>query len=344
MVRVGGEKTLPAFFALENVWLREHKKSGGTMKEILKVSVQTGDWYDELFGGDAGADEAFAFIRSCGFDTVDYNIDHTLPGNKINDGTLNDYYDASVEELLERYRPVKEALEKNGVSLGQAHAPFPMYVDGREDVNEYLIKMVEKELAVMQYLGCPALVVHPYSSADKQHEKEVNLAMYRKLMPAAKKYGVKVCLENMFREINGRCVAAACGTAEEACWYLDTLNREAGEDVFGYCFDVGHANLCSRDIHQELLTLGHRLTILHIHDNDGFYDLHQIPYTQKNDWGRRTWTDWEGFVSALKEINYQGTLNFETYAGLKNIPSELIPIMLKLVYEIGSYFRKKITE
>lgn len=310
----------------------------------LSVSVQTGDWYDELFGGDKGAEQAFAFIKSCGIDTLDYNIDHTLPGDLINSGKLNDFYDASVEELLEHYRPVKEAKERHGISFGQAHAPFPVYVDGREEENEYLMQMVEKELAIMQYLGCPALVVHPYCSEDKQHEKEVNLAIYRRLMPAAKKYGVKVCLENMFRVINGRCVAAACGTAEEACWYLDTLNEEAGEEVFGYCFDVGHANLCSRDIHQELLTLGHRLTILHIHDNDGFYDLHQIPYTQKHDWGRITWTDWEGFVSALKEIDYQGTLNFETYAGLKGIPQELFPAMLKLVAEIGQYFRKRIIE
>jgi hypothetical protein len=49
-------------------------------------------------------------------------------------------------------------------------------------------------------------------------------------------------------------------------------------------------------------------------------------------------------VTALKEINYQGTLNFETYAGLKGIPQELFPAMLKLVAEIGQYFRKRIIE
>lgn len=311
------------------------------MNEGLKVSVQTGDWYDELFGGDERADEAFHFIRECGFDTLDYNLDHTLPGNKIVNGTLNNFYDADAEELLDRYRPVKEAMKRHGISFGQAHAPFPLYVEGSDAVNDYLIQMVEKECAICRYLECPALVVHPYSCQDKEKEKEINLAMYRKMIPAGKKYGVTLCLENMFRFENGHATAGACGEAAEACWYIDTLNEEAGEDIFGYCFDVGHANISSRNIRQELRTLGHRLTILHIHDNDGLSDLHQIPYTQHTSTSK-TCTDWEGFIEGLRDINYKGTLNFETFAALKNIPRELIPSMLKLAYEIGCYFKKRI--
>ena len=162
------------------------------------------------------------------------------------------------------------------------------------------------------------------------------------MIPAGKKYGVTLCLENMFRFENGHSIAAACGEASEACWYIDTLNAEAGEEIFGYCFDVGHANLSSRDIHQDILTLGHRLTILHIHDNDGAFDLHQIPYTQKHSWGQKTCTNWEGFIEALREINYKGTLNFETFAALIDVPKELYPAMLKLIYEIGDYFKKRI--
>lgn len=313
------------------------------MESKLKISVQTGDWYDELFDGDKGAESAFAFIKSCGFETLDYNLDHTLSGQQIIGGTLNDFYDASVEELLERYRSVKEAMNHHGISFGQAHAPFPLYVEGKDAVNDYLIQVVEKECAICQYLECPALVVHPYSCEDKEKEKEINLAMYRKMIPAGKKYGVKLCLENMFRFDNGHAVAGACGEASEACWYIDTLNEEAGEDIFGYCFDVGHANISSRNIRHELRTLGSRLTILHIHDNDGLWDLHLLPYTQHVN-NYRLSTDWNGFIEGLREIHYEGTLNFETFASLKHIPKELIPAMLRLAAEIGTYFKKKIEE
>ena len=313
------------------------------MDKELKVSVQTGDWYDELFDGDKRVDEAFQFIKSCGFDTLDYNLDHTLTPPEIVSRTLNTFYDADIEEILERYRPVKEAMERRGISLGQAHAPFPLHVEGADDINDYLIRMVEKECAICQYLGCPALVVHPYSCADKEKEKEINLAMYRKMIPAGKKYGITLCLENMFRSEGSHPVVGACADAQEACWYIDTLNEEAGEDIFGYCFDVGHANLSSRNIRHELRTLGHRLTILHIHDNDGLSDLHQIPYTQ-HPRQTKTGTDWEGFIEGLRDINYRGTLNFETFAALKNIPQEVVPSMLKLIYELGCYFKKRIEE
>lgn len=310
------------------------------MQNELRVSVQTGDWYDQLFQGDEHADEAFAFIRSCGIDTLDYNMDHTLPIQNICDGTLNTFYDASIEELLERYRPVKEAMERNGVSFGQTHAPFPTYVEGADEVNRYLIQVFEKECAILQYLGCPALVVHPFTCNDKEKEKEINLSLYRQLIPAAKKYGVKICLENMFQMPNGHGVVGACGDAAEACWYIDTLNAEAGEDVFGYCFDVGHANLCSRNLRNEIRMLGDRLTILHIHDNDGLDDLHLIPYTQKK--YRKNTTDWEGFLEGLRDINYRGTINFETFAGLYDVPKELIPSFLRLIADIGNYFKSRI--
>lgn len=267
-------------------------------------------------------------------------MDHTLPVKNICDGTLNTFYDATIEELLERYRPVKEALERNKVSFGQAHAPFPCYIDGADKVNSYLIQVFEKECAILQYLGCPALVVHPFSCKDKEKEKEVNLSMYRQLIPAAKKYGVKICLENMFQFPKGHGVVGACGDAAEACWYIDTLNAEAGADVFGYCLDIGHANLCGRNLRNEIRLLGNRLTILHIHDNEGLNDLHLIPYTQKAN-GRNT-TDWEGFLEGLRDIHYQGTLNFETFAGLYDVPKELIPSFLRLIADIGQYFKSRI--
>lgn len=312
------------------------------MGEKLKVSIQTGDWYDDLFGAEQGVDEAFAFVKACGFDTLDYNLDHNLNVWKKLKGEAEDFYDTDVEEILEKYRPVKEAMEKHGISIGQAHATFPLHVEERDDINDYLIMAVEKECAICHYLGCPALVVHPYSCADKEKEREINLSMYRKMIPAAKKYGVKLCLENMFRFNNGHGLNGACAEASEACWYIDTLNAEAGEELFGYCFDVGHANLLSRDLRQEIKTLGHRLTILHIHDNDGLHDLHQAPFTQN--FGGGNCTDWEGFLDGLREISYQGTLNFETFAAVKRMPKELVPAMLRWIYQVGEYFRKQLLE
>lgn len=264
------------------------------MSKNLMISTQSGDWYEDMFGGDSGADDAFKFIKECGFDAIDYNLEHTIRPGLIRKCELNDY----------------------------------------------LIMATEKLCAVCQYIGCPAIVLHPSSFTDKEKEHRINMDMYRKLIPAGKKYGVKLCLENMFMVLNGHVVAGACADAEAACRYIDELNAEAGEDIFGFCLDIGHANITSRNIRNDIRTLGHRLTILHIHDNDAQDDLHLIPYTQKC--GGEFYTDWEGVIDGLRDIGYRGVINFETFASLVGVPQELFPAILKFTSEIGNYFKNRI--
>lgn len=308
-----------------------------------KISVQTGDWYDELFGGDENPDKAFVFIKNCGFDAVDYNLDHTLSKEQIARRERAAFFDRTPEQLLEYYRPVKTAAEKAGIAFAQAHAPFPLYVEGDPAYNDYLVFVVERLLEVCRYLGCPALVVHPIKEADKAREWELNMAMYRKLIPAAKRTGVKICLENLWEQTGTHVVGRACADAAEACRYLDTLNELAGEDCFGFCFDVGHANLTARNIREDLKTLGRRLTVLHIHDNDGQLDRHRTPYSFSNGDKTLPSTDWEGFLAGLREAGYQGELNFETFGALKTMPQALYEPTLRYISAIGQYFQTRLS-
>ncbi|MBO5868507.1 MAG: sugar phosphate isomerase/epimerase, partial [Oscillospiraceae bacterium] len=184
-------------------------------------------------------------------------------------------------------------------------------------------------------------VVHPIIVRNRQEEWERNMQMYRSFIPAAKKYGVKICLENMFTTANCRKTGRACSNAADACRYIDALNAEAGEDVFGYCYDIGHATLTCQDIYEDIKLLGHRLTVLHIHENDTDKDLHQIPFMN-----RRTKyelnTNWEEFLQALKEIDYRGPLNLESAGSLTCIPTELIKPMLQFGAAVCGYFRQKL--
>lgn len=300
---------------------------------MLEICVQSGNWFKE-----EDPEASLRFIRECGFDCIDYNIDQFLPGSAINKGELTTFFDQSIEELLTYYATLKKAAEENHIKITQMHAPFPLYVSDKEDVNEYLLMVVDKCCAICQYLGCTALVVHPFSHADKEREKEINMQMYRKMIPSGKRYGVTLCLENMFTVYRGHITEGACADVAEVCWYIDTLNAEAGEEVFGYCFDVGHANLLGRNMCAFVKGLGKRLTILHIHDNDGSSDAHLIPYTQKVSGG----VNWDGFIEGLIDIGYQGTLSFETFNGIDRLPEEVRVEGLKLVSAIGRSFQKRI--
>jgi sugar phosphate isomerase/epimerase len=162
--------------------------------------------------------------------------------------------------------------------------------------------------------------------------------MYRRMIPFAKRYGVKLCLENLYSDFNGRPIEGCCADAAEACWYIDTLNAEAGEEIFGFCFDIGHANLVGRNVLEFIRTLGPRLTILHIHDNMGEKDSHLIPCTQWYPGG----VDWDSFIQGLKEIGYRGPLAFETFRGINLLPEDVHEEGLKLVSAIGRSFRRRI--
>ena len=296
---------------------------------MIRVGVQTAGWYSEK-----DIDGSIKFIKECGFNAIDFNIDHKLPGTKIQSGELTEFFNQDLEALYEFYRPLKEACEKYDVQIGQMHAPFPVWVKDMDAVNDYMIMVIEKICAICKYVGCPAFVVHPISRSTNEKEIETNLALYRRMIPGAKKYGVKICLENIFSRYKDHIIEGRCSDVRDACMYIDTLNAEAGEELFGFCLDVGHANLTAKNLYEYIKTLGHRLTILHIHDNDARTDLHQMPYTHT--------VNWEGFIEGLRTIDFRGTLGFETFRVMGTFPKEVHPSALRLISDIGWYFASRI--
>lgn len=240
----------------------------------LEIGVQSGNWYDEK-----RPEESIRFIKECGFEGIDYNINN-LFDDTFNKEQLTSIFDKSLDELYEYFTPLKKAAVENEIAFSQLHGIFPMYFYGEDARNQYILNVTEKMFAICRYLDCDLIVIHPWSGPDlhKDEEKEINLKMYRQLIPVAKKYGITICLENLFKHYDHDCFTAACSSAEEACWYIDTLNDEAGEKVFGFCLDVGHAHVTTQNLYQYITTLGDRLKALHIHDNDGTSDSHMIPY------------------------------------------------------------------
>lgn len=308
----------------------------------LAVSVQTSGWYNPFFGGDNNPVEAFTKLKEYGFDAIDYNIDTKYSPADIKAGKHSTFYSQDLETILDYYRPIKKALDEAGIAVAQTHSPFPSYVEDNDDINEHIIEVIGKCLAVCQFLECPATVVHPYTNAkDKDKEREVNLKLYRSLIPYGKKYGVKICLENMIGWTGTHAAAGACANMYETNWYIDTLNAEAGEDIFGFCYDIGHANMTGNNLYQDIAKLGHRLTVLHIHDNDTKADLHLAPYTCKTP-GHNNILHWNGFLRGLRKIGYTGPLNFETFAAFVNTPKEATPALLQYIAAVGESFRNKI--
>lgn len=129
-----------------------------------------------------------------------------------------------------------------------------------------------------------------------------------------------------------------CCDVRKAVARIDRMNEKYGAEVLGFCFDTGHANLIGIDFEEFITTLGDRLKVLHIHDNDGIGDLHQIPFTFSRSRENMSSTDWDGFIRGLQNVHFDKVLSFETAPVLSAFPKEMKQDVLRFIAQIGSYF------
>ena len=148
--------------------------------------------------------------------------------------------------------------------------------------------------------------MHPANHYTPQENAE----FYHKILPFAKEHKVKIATENMWDWDVEKNVAkfAACATPQDFNAVLDAVN----DDYLVACLDIGHAEMMGETTNAvELIhALGKRLKALHIHDNNQWKDLHQIPFSEK--------IDFCSVAKALKEIGYEGYFTLESDSYLRN--------------------------
>ncbi len=280
-------------------------------------------------------------IAQAGFDCVDINLDVYLTNSDLYSGTVNAFFNQSEEELEGCFAVFKEAMERYGLRPSQMHAPYPVMVPGRKEQNQYMAEQViPKSLHIASFLGVPYVVIHPWKlqyRTSRRDEWEENREYFSSLIPLARKYEVVICLENLYEGLGSRLVEGVGGDISQMIRMIEELNREAGEERFGFCLDTGHLNLIRRDPRAVIRELGSHLKILHLHDNDGWGDLHQLPFTFGMEDGGRG-VDWTGVLEGLGDICYEGVLSFETYPSLGSFPEALIPAVLRAIERTGRYF------
>lgn len=301
----------------------------------MKIAVQTGGPEEQM-----GIDGAYKLIAECGFDAVDANVDHLASCRMIIDNKLPEYFTGSSDAAaVEMFRPWGEAAKKYGLDNYQAHAPFPSWVDSEnKEVNDLIIKMLKRCIMGCAEIGCRRMIVHPfYKPYPKRFSPEdewaLNIERYGALAETARKYGVIICLENMFSSYRDKTMEAICSDPRTAAKYIDTLNEMSGGKQFGFCLDTGHMLVLGKDLKQVMITLGDRIEAFHIHDNNGMHDQHLAPYMGVQ--------DWSAFIDGLKAIRFNKTISFETFNIWNTIDAELCPEVMRVIAKAGRLFIKR---
>ena len=233
---------------------------------------------------------SFLHLKNAGFKYVDISFwSRYLAGSR--------YFTESNDKLADEYKRILDKLELIPV---QSHEPFGNSIG--EDGGAFYFRKTPLSIDLVGKIGIPSITVHSgivVSPMTREEYMEKNVAVFKKLIPYAEKYGTRILIENTGWTVGANSIA----TADDLNEMLDRIDHP----LFGVCWDTGHANLCELDQYTELKKLGARLEGLHVHDNYGKRapgcDLHQYPY-----WGN---VNFDAVISALLEIGYKGTFNFE---------------------------------
>lgn len=279
-----------------------------------------------------GLEKTVDIFAESGFDALDFS----LYEEKFINGELGREY----------FVDIRKYAQNKGLVFNQAHAPCGSSFKDEEKT----AKRFEEIVTAMKnasYLGVENIIVHPCQHLiyddEGNAEKlfEYNMDFYKKLIPYCEVYGIKVALENMW-QYPGVASHSTCSRPDEFIRYIDELNN----DCFTACLDIGHTVLVREKPDDFIRALGNnRLTCLHVHDSDGFYDLHAMPYLGI--------VDWEKIIKALAEIDYKGDFTFEVvpFAAQcescgyhRKMPADLYPAFYKMMASTGKYIIKKIDE
>lgn len=297
---------------------------------------------------DSDPAQGFRQLKAAGFSCADFSLNGYLTNTLLYRLELNDFFGRSERELERFFTPHKLAAAAFGIRIHQMHMPYPVYLpNGGSELNDYLWNTVApKSMKVCAFFGCRYLVVHGFKLShylgSESAEWEQTERFLTSLAPLARELGITLCIENLYSSVGGHIVEGPGCDAGKAAGRIDRFNEKYGAEVLGFCFDTGHANLVGIDVEPFIKTLGPRIRVLHIHDNDGLGDLHQIPFTFTRTRENTVSTDWAGFLKGLRAIKFDGVLNFETGPVLTAFPEGLRSEALAFIAKIGHYFAKEL--
>ncbi|MCQ2796132.1 MAG: sugar phosphate isomerase/epimerase [Bacilli bacterium] len=256
--------------------------------------------------------EALDYIKEAGYEAFDLTIFWESARDSL--GVVSNY-----QELVKRF---KEYMDKLGLVCRQTHAYFTSGIS--PELIEKRFKIISQDIKVSKLVGAKICVIHPIWELSLDE----NVKFIKRFIPLIHELDIKLAIENVWGVKDNKPSIMCSSTASNLKELLDKLN----DDHIGACVDIGHAEMGNLNTSASSIikTLKDKVFTLHIHDNDKYSDLHQLPYSGS--------IDFTSVLDALKEINYQGDIVFEVSHCYMNMPKELYPATLSYLKKIGDYF------
>lgn len=239
-----------------------------------------------------------------------------LEDSKFNYANLNFF---EIQELLDKdcyeeiFRDLIKFLKDSPLTFNIAHAPihYPFFFNTyykRDDIDK-LKNRILKSLDISKEIGVKGIVIHIGTYLDEDYNYDMkksiehNIKYLEPFVEKAIKNNIIIAIENGTQmEKDDPLFKNTAPYIDELISIVDYYNSKYKKEVLGICFEFGHANVGKLDMYNEILKIGSKLKITHIHDNYGT-DSHNQPFDGT--------VNWDSVRKALTDINFNGELTSE---------------------------------
>ena len=168
-------------------------------------------------------------------------------------------------------------LEEYGLILNDLHATEgneKFWLANEEYARRSGVALVQNRIEMTAVLGGDAIVLHlpaePNDETNAQYWAQLHQSL-DELLPYVQKSGVRIALENNLRLSNYA--------------PLKKVLAQYSPNEIGVCYDSGHGNIMGDGL-DFLDSVKERLIVLHLNDNDGASDQHNLLFSATVDWER----------------------------------------------------------
>jgi sugar phosphate isomerase/epimerase len=213
---------------------------------------------------------------------------------------------------IDGYRDLHPEMARGmGLGIENIHAPIGeanlFWIDSG-DSDDYEKRMLQCITDCAKY-DIPAVVYH-ITCPEPPIFNQIGLDRFKRMVDYAEKKNINIAIENI--------------------WHIDYLEyifKGIESKRLGFCYDSGHEN-CFTNGSDLLTKFGSKLMALHLHDNDGIKDLHQIP-----GYGTIEWTQ---LLHRVKLSGYNGAFALELNTNSKECVDESVSrIFLEEAFTVG---------
>jgi len=209
-----------------------------------------------------------------------------------------------------------------GIKIWSAHPPENEILLGTDAAARHKnLDMLRKFADFCNTIGAALMPIHFWSQTRTLNEARNDLILdflISELESISYDSNVTLCLETLRSNVS-----------KVSNFDLLNIAQQSHNSQLGFLVDSGHSKI-SGDMHNSIIQAGKLLKSLHLHDNDGVNDLHQIP-------GKGI-INWSLLANDLKTVNYSGPIMYEvSYISEKDHNTALKSIMDNYM----TYFSKK---